>query len=263
MVVLSALLAMIVAFVATIIYAQVDSRRPITIQPSRAQPVAPVLTRPTIAEDRPTTTKVPENLSPDELAKKVAASVRGVRTLDDAGVAVEGSAFVVGSFGGQTLLLTSFAVVRASTLVPAPPITLDGGQQATLWTWQEDRDLALLVVGGSIESLPWVSVPVKPGDPIYAGGAGQRPTAGVVIGLSDAGIEHNVFVDDVRQGAPLVNQKGEVVGMASRAYNPNGKGTDTVFIAIPIRVACERMLRCGTGNTGPGESSSTTVTTKP
>jgi hypothetical protein len=184
-----------------------------------------------------------------------------VITRDEAGQEVQGSAFVVGSFSGQTYLLTSFDVVRANTKSPGPGIRLDGGQQATLWTWQEDRDLALLVIPGQIESLPWANQPPKEGTRIWAGGAGQRPTAGVVGAVSDTAIEHNIFVDDVRQGAPLVLNTGEVVGMASRLYNPGNRGTDTVYIGIPVKLACERMLRCGGGNTQPGQSNAVTTTT--
>jgi hypothetical protein len=219
-------------------------------------------------DDGPTTTKAPEVLSQDDLTKKLNASVRSVQTLDDAGQPVQGTAFVVGSFGGQTLLLTSFAVVRAGTRDPAPPITLNGNQTATLWTWQEQRDLALLVIGGSVESLPWAAAPPKNGDKVYAGVAGQKLAQGVVTGVSDDGIATNIFVDGARQGAPIVNQKGEVVAMASAAYNPGGRGTDTTFIGVPIKAACDQVLRCGGGNTAPAASTTTvpgaaTTTTSP
>src|SRR3712207_8834103 len=46
-------------------------------------------------------------------------SVWTVNTLDDLGRFQEGSAFVAGSFAGETLLLTSFAVVKANTVLPA------------------------------------------------------------------------------------------------------------------------------------------------
>src|SRR5262249_10565537 len=159
--------------------------------------------------------------------------------------------FVVGTFGGQTYLLTSFNVVRASTKNPGPGISLDGSRNATLWTWQEDKDLALLVVSGSIESLPFLSGVLSVGQKIFAGGAAQKLAPGVVNSVSDVGIDNNIFMDDVKQGAPLVNQKGEVVGMASKVYNPNGTGTDTRFTGVPIRAACDRVLRCGSGNTTP------------
>lgn len=263
MIVLATLIAVVAAFVATYVYAEIDARKdPGGTNTTVAR--TEITLSPTVPPDQTTTTV--KQLSEQELATKVAASVRTVQTRDNAGQPSTGTAFVVGSFGGQTLLLTSFEVVRANTRAPGPGITLDGGRQATLWTWQEEKDLALLVIGGSVESLPWAPGAPKVGDKIYAGGAGQPLSVGAAQAVSEAGIEHNIFIDDVRRGAPLVNRNGEVLGMTSRAYNPTGRG-ETQFTAIPIRAACERMLRCGSGNTSPGEATpesggpSTTSTT--
>lgn len=254
-------LALVVALVSTCVYAQVDAGRTITTEPTTVPPPP----RPGAPSERgPDVRRAPEVLPESDLAKKAAASVRMVKTQDESGQPVEGSAFVVGSFGGQTLLLTSFAVVRAATRAPAPTITVEGSGQVTLWTWQEDKDLALLVVPGGIETLPWASG-ARVGEKIWAAGAGQKLAVGVVTATA-AGIEHNIFTEGVRQGAPLVNQKGEVVAMASAVYNPTGKATDTVFYGVPIRAACEKVLRCGGGTTSPtsgGSGAGATTTTPP
>ncbi|MCA1845520.1 MAG: serine protease [Actinobacteria bacterium] len=262
MVILSGALAVVVAVVATIVYAQVDAGRKLTGDPNAPPRATPATTA--TADDGPTTTRL-EILSPDELSTKLQASVRAVHTFDDAGQPVEGTAFVVGTAGGQTLLLTSFAVVKAAIREPAPPIVLGESTKATLWTWQEDRDLALLTIGGSVESLPWASAPAKKGDKIFSAAAGQKLSTGVVTGVSDSAIEHNIFTDPARQGAPIVNQRGEVVGMASLVYDPTGKASDTVFIGVPIRASCERVIRCAGGNTVAGDTTTTvgTTTTKP
>ena len=245
-------LAVVVSFVATLIYATVDAGRPIQGGPTTL-PGGPTETTPkvTINEPQTSTTKVPEDLPPDVLTEKLAESVRVVKTLSEEGQPLQGTAFVVGSFGGQTLLLTSFALVRAGTRAPAPPITLgDSDRQATLWTWQEAKDLALLVISGGIASLPWfnASTPPKAGERVFSIKDGKLVT-GLILSSSLNGIEHNIFTDDKLQGAPLVNQKGEVLAMSSRAYNPDGKGTETLFIGVPIAFACDQVLRCGSGNT--------------
>lgn len=260
MLMIATVLAVVTALIATFVWANVDSRRPLatpTTIPSEDQNQSSL---PPVTQPGVTTTSVPERLSEDELGRKVSATVRPVKTLDEAGRPVQGTAFTVGTFSGQTGFLTSFNLVRASTRLPSPGITV-GDRQATLWTWQENRDLALLVVGGSIESLAWASAPPAANDKVWVQGAGQRLTVGIVTGVSEAGIDHNVFIDDVRQGAPMVNQRGEILGMASKVYDPAGKATDTLFVAIPIRAACERMLRCGGGNTAPSESTSSGTTT--
>ncbi len=269
---IAGLLAAITALVATVIYANVDANRVLTGPPAPTttlDPTAPATgptgpTTPATIEPGPTTTRPPEILSPDELATRAGATTRLLRTLDPQGRPVQGTAFVVGSSGGQTLLVTSFDAVKASARSPGPKILLgERNQEATLWTWQEERDLALLVVPGNIESLPWATQPAKPGDRIFAAGAGQRITPGVVSGVGDVAVEHNIFIDDVRQGAPIVNQRGEIVAMASKVYNPSGQGTDTLFVAIPVRQICERLLRCGGGNTtpAPAAAAGTTATT--
>lgn len=261
-IIMTGFLAVIVAFVATFAYAIVDASKP--IQEPVEETTEATYVPPTTVAGQTSTTRPPEDLTEDEVADRVAGTVRGVQTRDVAGNPVTGTAFVVGSFGGQTLLLTSFEVVQASTRIPGPGISLDGNRQATLWTWEESRDLALLVTGGSIESLPWATVAPKPGDKVWVGGAGQKMSAGIVLTASDTAIEHNIFVDDVRRGAPLVNQRGELLGMTSLAFNPGGRGTDAMFSAVPIRAACERILKCGSGNTAPepeGATSGTTTTT--
>jgi hypothetical protein len=252
-------LAMVVAFVATLVYAAVDAGRPIAGGPTTIPGSANTTPTLVIAEPQVTTTEPPKDLPPDELAKKLAASVRTVNTMDEAGQPLEGTAFVVGAFGGQTLLLTSLGLVRAGTRAPAPPITVGDNRQATLWTWQEDRDLALLTIPGTIESLPWVNAatPPKAGERLFSS-TGDRLLTGMILGVSLTGIDHNIFVEDKVQGAPLVNQKGEVLAMASRVYDPDGKGTETLFTGVPINLACDQVLRCGGGNTAP-----TTSTTRP
>ena len=260
MIVIAGILAVIAAFVTTYVWASVDAGREIAVDNPIVETVPPPPT--TASNDEPTSTSstLPEILNESDLAKKVAGSVRAVQTLDEAGQRVEGTAFVVGSFGGQTYLLTSFAVVRANTKSPGPGITLNSNQRATLWTWQEDRDLALLVVPGQIESLAWAGLPPQKGEKIWAGGAGQKLAVGVVLTASETAIDHNIFVDDVRQGAPIVNNRGEVLGMVSRVYNPNNRGTDSLYTAVPIRIACERMLRCGGGNTSAAAPATTSTT---
>ena len=198
------------------------------------------------------TTRV-EILSPEEIGPKVAPSVWRVQSLDEAGVATEGSAFAAGSFGGQTFLLTSLAVVRAATRNPGPEITVrNGGSEAkvTLWTWHEERDLALLVLPRSAPGLTWATENPegKPGDKVYLA-APSGLTPGVIVSSAADAIQHNVVVDKARQGGPLLNERGEVLGMTSIEFNPGGGGTDRIFFAVPMRVTCERVLSCGGGNT--------------
>lgn len=254
-------LAVLVGFLGAYAYTKSDSGtieavdpadRPVAEAERRAREEADRRAREAAQASTSSTTRVPI-LSPEELARKVAPSVWSVQTLDEAGAPTEGSAFAAGSFGGQTFLLTSLAVVRAATRNPGPEITVrNGGSEAkvTLWTWHEERDLALLVLPRSTPGLTWATENQegKPGDKVYAAAAGGL-TPGLITGSSATAIQHNVFIDKARQGGPLVNERGEVLGMSSIEFNPDGAGTDRIFFAVPVRLACERVLSCGGGNT--------------
>jgi S1-C subfamily serine protease len=197
-----------------------------------------------------------------------------VNTLDENGMPIDGSGFIAGSFGGQTFLLTSLSIVKAATRIPGPDIVVHNGGsdvKATLWTWQEDKDLALLVIGRTAPSLNWADndPAAKPGDKVYVLGGGGGAVAGVLTSVSPASIGHNVFVDPHRQGAPLLNEKGQVLGMVSLALTPGALPTDTNFLAVPITAACDKVLSCGGGTASvpstvapTGINATTTTTTK-
>ncbi len=234
----------------------------VTLQdPAGPEPVAEWTIPTSVPSERPTTTK-PQTLSVEALSARVAPSVWRVNTLDEAGRPVEASALVAGSFGGQSFLLTSFAAVRASTLVPGPPIVARNGgseAQATLWTWQEDDDIALLVIPRAAPPLLWAS-----DDPegrvdqrVFVASEGTGLAPGKILATSATAIQHNISVDDRRRGGALVNERGEVLAMVSAEYNPGGVGTDRIFVAVPVRSTCGAVLQCGGGNASPAAPTTT------
>lgn len=246
-------LAVGTGFVGAFVWASNDAKN------IRTQPLLPTMARPSDSPaDAEVTTTTKPDLSPDGLKEKLGPSVWSVRTFDSAGQPAEGSAVLTRSAGGQGLLLTSLAVVEASTHVPAPDITVAGGGfngKAQLWTWDAANDLALLVVGGtSIPALSWVADPasVKVGDRIFALGGDRKLKPGIVTGVSNQALEHNVFVDDALRGGPMVNVKGEVVGVSSVVFTAGGLPTETTFFAVPIRSACITVLSCSGAFSGPG-----------
>ena len=190
----------------------------------------------------------------EELMKKTQASVWFVSTLDEAGQPSVGSAFVVASDADQTLMVTSFNTVRAATHTPGPGIVVRKGDEqvkATLRTWQDDKDLALLIV--SKANLPKLAFapkdpPLKTGERVFSvsglGAAGGAISQGFVADVSSAGVQHDAAVGPSFQGGPLLNDKGEVVAVSSRAYAPLGFSTDDVFFAVPIRSTCDKILKC-------------------
>jgi S1-C subfamily serine protease len=193
-----------------------------------------------------------------ELTQKLAPAVWFVRSLDESGGPSVGSAFVVGSDSEQSLLLTSYNTVRAATRQPGPGVFVRKGDteiKATLWTWQEDKDLALLIINRPNQ--PKVTFapkdpPIAIGERIFAvSGLGARGAAisqGFVGDVSTVGIQHDAAVGAAFQGGPLVNSKGEAVGIASRAYSPLGFSSDSVFFGIPVKAACDKVLECPGGD---------------
>jgi S1-C subfamily serine protease len=191
----------------------------------------------------------------ENLVKKVSGSLFFVSTLDEAGAASVGTGFVVASDSNQSLLLTSYTTVRAATHQPGPAVTVRQGDQtvkATLWTWQEDKDLALIVLAkGNLPRIPFAPRDPAPktGSRVFAlsglGGAGGAITQGFVADVSSAGIQHDTAIGPSFQGGPMLNSDGAVVGVASRTYTGNlGFVTDDVGFAIPIRAACDKVLKC-------------------
>ncbi|HVE47617.1 MAG TPA: serine protease [Acidimicrobiales bacterium] len=198
----------------------------------------------------------------DALVKKVRPSLFFVSTLDEAGQPSVGTAFAVASDSEQTLLVTSYNTVRAATRRPGPPLQVRQGNddfKAELWTWQEDKDLALLVLAkGSVPRLSFSTEPRKTGERIFVvsglGGAGGSITQGFVADVSGAGLQHDAAVGQAFQGGPMITSEGEVLAVASRAYAPLGFASDGVFFAPLVRAACEKVLKCpGGGDVGRGD----------
>lgn len=193
-----------------------------------------------------------------EILEQAGPSVWFVSTRDPDGQPEVGSAFVVAADAEQSYLLTSLFVVRAATTRPGPEIRLrKGGEEvaATLWTWDESKDLALLVIKKPNQPrLEWA-----PGDPplglgqrVFAvagiGGANASITQGFVADVSSAGIQHDAGISGAFLGGPLVNSNAEVVGVGSRAYAPLGFRSEEVTYAPLIRAACEAVLQCPGGD---------------
>jgi len=205
------------------------------------------------------------------VAENLGPSVWSVTTLDSAGQPIGGSAFTVGASGSRGLLLTSLSIVEASTREPGPEIQVKGTSfegAATLWTWDERRDLALLVVDrGNAPALEWAAdIPLAPGDRIFALGGDQQVRHGTVVNVTPGSIEHDVVVDDTLRGGPLVNRKGELVAVSSAAYTGGGTPTDTAYFGVPIQDSCGRVLRCGGGSPAPAPAAdrpNTTTTVRP
>ena len=195
-----------------------------------------------------------------QLAPQYSVFVYTVETLDEEGKASVGTAFAVSSSDGESLMLTSYDVVKAATVQPAPGIELtkpSTGERipAQLWTWDAPNDLALLKsdVGG-LAVLDWATdeaMSKAQGSRIFPvsglGGAGATLTSGVVLDQSSAGIRHNAELDPDFRGAPIIDIEGHVLAVASMAYAPLNFTPTELHFAPPVNVSCSTVIACGGG----------------
>lgn len=199
----------------------------------------------------------------EELVKKSAPSLFFVRSLDEQGAASVGTGFAVASDDNQTFVLTSYTTIRAATVRPGPAIEVrqrDDVIKATLWTWDESKDLALIILQkGKVPALQFASKgSVKTGMRLFAmsalGAQGGAASQGFVADVSSPGIQHDASVGQAFQGGPLLDSDGKVIGIASRSFAPLGFASDDIWWAPAIRDACEKVLRCPNDSvTGAGD----------
>ncbi len=197
-----------------------------------------------------------------QILRDAQPSLWSIRTFDEAGQATVGTAFVVASDAEKSFLLTSLSVVRASIVRPGPEILLQQAANqatATLWSWQEDKDIALLIVQkGNLPKLQWTkSDSTKVGTQVFAvsgfGTAGGAVTNGFIADVSTSGVQHSAALGTAFRGGPLLDGTGKVVAILSKSYSPFGFASDGVWFAPPVTAACDKVLKCPNGQvTGAG-----------
>lgn len=193
-----------------------------------------------------------------QLAQLFAPYVWFVATLDEEGRPAVGTAFPVASSDQTSLLITSFSTVRASSVNPAPEISLRKDAQefkARLVSIDPDRDLALLEADrGGLQVLDWASDEQQAQSlglrvfPVSGlGGAGASLTSGIIIDQSTAGFQHTAPIGAAMQGGPIVTADAKVVGVASVTYRPLGFDPGEIHYSVQINQACIVLLECGGG----------------
>ena len=197
-----------------------------------------------------------------QILRDAQPSLWSIRTFDEAGQPTVGTAFVVASDAEKSFLLTSLSVVRASIVRPGPEIFLQQDKtqaKATLWSWQEDKDVALLIVPtGNLPKLQWAkSDSTKVGTQVFAvsgfGTAGGAVTNGFIADVSTSGVQHSAALGTAFRGGPLLDGTGKVVALLSKTYSPFGFASDGVWFAPPVTAACDKVLKCPNGQvTGAG-----------
>ena len=160
----------------------------------------------------------------------------------------QGTAFVVRSVSGRSLLITNFHVVA--------PVWLSGGR--TVQLRQDDRsragrilrvdrrrDLAVVAVEDELVALP-VGSPPEVGDRVVIVGApfGLESTVGdgIVSAIRARFIQFSAPISPGDSGAPLLDARGEVVAIAARKIVV--EGAEGLGFAIPISSVCSSFVDC-------------------
>lgn len=185
------------------------------------------------------------------LLTKIAPSISYVLGQDAAGAPATGSGFVVTSTPTETWVITNFRLVAGAALKKAPvTVRLNGADQpGDVYSWDEGRDLALIIAKvGNLPVPEWA-----PGDPevsakIWALGSSPgklkaSASGGVVLDAGPDGLLVDAAVPASSSGGPVLDRDGKVLGVLTASYAPVGYSPSSGW-AVPIRVACQKIIRC-------------------
>lgn len=166
-----------------------------------------------------------------------------------------GSGFAVVS-GDGTFFATSFAVVadpaQPETAIREAEVLLAGRVfPAQVHSWDPALDLALLRVDGVGDVIVAEWRPVEEqstiGDRLFAVGLSPGGSlvqfGGALASMDATSVVTDIALLDAMRGGPLVDPQGRVVAVLSADYSPHG-GDGAVSPAVPVRLLCQRLVRC-------------------
>lgn len=188
---------------------------------------------------------------PEQIAEAALPSVFRVK----AG-GFSGTAWAVGkpSASGGTYLFTNFHVVESVWDKGERKVGIEHGDvhfDATIVRTDKDRDLAQLETTAKFPGLLVAKEPPRAGEPVVVVGAPlgleSSVTTGVVSSTSrklpgedNPFLQFDAPINPGNSGGPVINSRGEVVGIASAKV----RDAEGIGLAIPIRLACEQFPIC-------------------
>jgi S1-C subfamily serine protease len=160
----------------------------------------------------------------------------------------QGSGFGFVSYGGETWIATNYHVIKASTWIGGPLVTIRHGSSEWVgkaWNWDQKADVALVKVNASLPTLDSAfssGHPPTVGDSVLAYGSplGLEGTAtvGIISAVRRGYIQTDAQINHGNSGGPLVNAFGEVLGLTTLGY---GEGSGVGF-AVDIRTLCSKLM---------------------
>jgi putative serine protease PepD len=190
---------------------------------------------------------------PEQIAAAALPSVFRVK----AG-AFSGTAWAVGepSPSGGTYLFTNYHVVESVWDKGQRKVGIEHGDvhfDATIVRADKERDLAQLETTAKFAGLAVAKEPPRAGEPVVVVGAPlgleSSVTTGVVSstsrkleGADYPFLQFDAPINPGNSGGPVINARGEVVGIASAKV----RDAEGIGLAIPIGLACDQFPICTT-----------------
>lgn len=143
-------------------------------------------------------------------------------------------------------VVTNHHVIETCTYQGATVKVSQGGRNlgGDVWSWDVENDVALLLTIGTVNTIDIATSKPKRGDFVMAVGSPYgiegSVSTGIVSNLDDDTILTDAAVDPGNSGGPLVNAKGQLVGINAWGWE-GSKGNSH---AIKPGVLCRSILVC-------------------
>ena len=148
--------------------------------------------------------------------------------------------------GYRRAVVTNHHVIESCTYADGPGVMVAKGndtQDAELYSWDEQNDLALVFVGTKLPALETAKSP-QVGDPVVAIGSPYgldgTVTTGVVSNIYEKYFQTDAAINPGNSGGPLLDRNGDVLGVTTFQLE-DSQGTN---FAVRMRVRCEELLQC-------------------
>lgn len=185
------------------------------------------------------------------LLAKIGPSVAYVLGQDATGAPATGSGFVVTSTPAETWVITNWRAVAgaAATKAPVRVRVGPGEQEGQVWSWDERRDLALVIIKTpSLPVLEWAQGDPEIGSRVWAVGSSpgklkSAASSGYLLDIAPDGVLIDADFPVSSLGGPVLNGEGKVIGVLTANYAPEGYPPSQGW-AVPIRLTCQKIIKC-------------------
>ncbi len=186
-----------------------------------------------------------QSSDPAAIAATVRASVYTIDTVDGLG-----SGWVVASSGGSSSIITDYHVVQ-SVWTSSGAKTVQVRQDTknlpgTITKVDKGDDLAVITVKATLAALPRSTSDAMIGDAVLVVGSplGLSGTVanGIVSSFRNGLIQFSAPISPGDSGGPVVNRRGQVIGVAESKLV--GSGVEGLSFAIPITTVCSTVTTC-------------------